>query len=277
MKGLPSDAFFSKTGANKQPRGTLRQVGSHREDGSTYYFVSWMDNKPVHMLSTIPTLQTTCMRRVKVDVNGIEVWQVQEFWQPTLVRLYNKTMGGTDADDQMLSYYRPRVKTVSYVPRLFTHLMQTSLVNAYILWIAKKNLNKNQNRYLDFLNAVIEQWLEPWHNRLANGQAVLLNIGRKRSRVQWNADQRRLHGSHMPIIVQDPRIENRGENFAPTSRNLRRGHCMICLDHSNIKCQQCDVYLCCKRTTLQIQIGDFNCWQKFHTMPNFMIGEEDYI
>lgn len=81
----------------------------------------------------------------------------------------------------------------------------------------------------------------------------------------------------MPVIVQDPRLEQRGDNYVPTTRNLRRGKCIFCLDHANVKCQQCGVYLCCKRTPLQMQIGDYNCWQKFHTMPDFMIGEEDYL
>lgn len=233
-----------------------------------------MDNKPVHILSTMPCCLTTCIRRVKVTVNGVDIWQEQQFFQPTHVRLYNRTMGGTDAEDQRLSYYRPKVKTVSHAPRIFIHMIQASLVNAFIIYKHRNNLNPNQYRYLDFLNAVIDQWSHPWIQRIAEGDAQLQNAAR-RSRVAWNKDRSRLVGRHYPVMIVNPTPERRGVGNVPRLRNLDRGRCINCTDHANTKCIQCGVYLCCRRTPLQMHINDENCWMKFHTYRNFITMDED--
>ena len=224
-----------------------------------------MDNKPVHILLTIPSSLTTCTRRVKTILNAVEVWQDQQFFQPTHIKLYNRTMGGTDADDQMLSYYRPKVKTVSHAPRLFIHMLSTSLVNAYIIFVERNNLRRLQYRFIDFLNAVINQWTEPWSTRLALGEAVLPNPVRAWRRQQWNAERSRLLGRHDPLTCVEVRIESRGRFHPPMNRNLVRGHCIMCTQSCNVQCQQCHTYLCIRRTGLQQEINDPTCWVKFHT------------
>ena len=53
-KGLPKAGIFPKKGKNKKEKG---QVKCMKKDGEDIYFTAWMDNKPVHMISTIkPTL-----------------------------------------------------------------------------------------------------------------------------------------------------------------------------------------------------------------------------
>lgn len=183
-------------------------------------------------------------------------------------------MGGTDADDQMLSYYRPRVKTISHAPRIFVHLLSSSLVNAYIIFVERNNLRRGHYRYLDFLNAIIDQWSKPWLDRLIRGEAQLLHQPRPRRRSAWSQDRSRLHGRHDPIITHEPTLEHRGQHYIPTNRNLLRGNCLVCTTRTNTKCSQCGVWLCCRRTVLQVEINDPNCWVKFHTWPNLNIDPD---
>ena len=45
-------------------------------------------------------------------------------------------MGGTDGIDQRMSYYRPKVKTVSWIPKIFIHCLNSAVVNAFIVYRA---------------------------------------------------------------------------------------------------------------------------------------------
>ena len=61
-----------------------------------------MDNKPVHILSKIKPQFTVIRRRGKVQGVYTEV----RLPRPTIIELYNMSMGGTDKFDQSGSYYR---------------------------------------------------------------------------------------------------------------------------------------------------------------------------
>jgi hypothetical protein len=237
-----------------------------------------MDNKPVHMFSSIPSMLTTVMRRISVIVNGVETWVEQDITQPTVVRIYNKGMGGTDQDDQKLSNYRPKVKTVSWAPKIFCHVLNSSLVNAFILRKEKFNLNQPgtpRYRHLDFLNNLIEQWTNPWLNKLAAGDAAMPNVPRGARLNVWNRNRSRLIGRHYPITIVDSRQEKAGIGKDNINRNNKRGFCVKCNDHCSVKCIQCGVYLCIKRNRVQLEIEDPSCWVKFHTFPDLFQDEEE--
>ena len=69
---------------------------------------------------------------------------------------YNKTMGGTDAFDQKLSYYKPKVKIISWQPRILIHLLNAAVTNAHILF---KAYNKVEISHLDFRRLLIKELL----------------------------------------------------------------------------------------------------------------------
>lgn len=275
-RGYPPHGVYKKSGPQMKERGTTQQWGRHvLETGDSYYYVSWMDNKPVHMVSTISSMITTVMRRVSVTVNGIDTWVEMDINQPTIVKIYNKGMGGTDQDDQKLSNYRPKVKTVSWAPKIFCHFLNSSLVNAYIIRIQRLGLNNRQYRHIEFLNNLIDQWTEPWLDRLAAGDAAMANMPRGIGLKRWNTNRSRLHGRHYPITNVATRQERAGERNANINRNLQRGFCVKCGDHCNVKCIQCGVYLCIKRNAVQLEIEDPSCWVKFHTYPDIFQDEEE--
>jgi hypothetical protein len=62
-------------------------------------------------------------------------------WSHEIISLYNETMGGTDAFDQRLECYRPKVKTVSWKVKVYCHFLNAAVVNAYILHLQIHNLD----------------------------------------------------------------------------------------------------------------------------------------
>ena len=71
-------------------------------------------------------------------------------------------MGGTDIGDQRQSYYRPRIKTRSWAPRVMQFLFSLSSGNAYVIKLSKENIQARQRyRYMDFMNNLIEQLAAP--------------------------------------------------------------------------------------------------------------------
>lgn len=94
-------------------------------------FLKWMDKRVVSMISTIHSTNTMVSidRRTSLAVGGRE--QVQK---PECVVHYNKYMGGVDLYDQLASYYSFEHRTVKWWRRVFFHLLDTAIVNAYILY-----------------------------------------------------------------------------------------------------------------------------------------------
>ena len=120
--GLPGEGKFPKTGNGKRERGTLQQM-SRFYNGIKLYFVAWMDKKPVHLLSTIGTSVTTCVRQIKNGRRAGAGWTRQDVIQPSIIQVYNKFMGGTDNFDWQISSFRPKIKTTSWVPKVIIHIL----------------------------------------------------------------------------------------------------------------------------------------------------------
>ena len=103
-EGIPKDGVFKKTGSDKRDRGECQvqsQEISYVDNDQiprkhTVWFVSWMDNKPVHLLSTFKIFLDTCSRIFK---------QAKKYaghvtlYIPSVIKCYNKIMGGTDNFD----------------------------------------------------------------------------------------------------------------------------------------------------------------------------------
>ena len=81
------------------------------------YFTCWMDNKPVHMISTLFTKIT---RNAKTPQGVYELVTIN---CPTVVKSYNRGMGG-----QLGSYYKDRHRSFHWQMRLITHFLRVSVV-----------------------------------------------------------------------------------------------------------------------------------------------------
>lgn len=130
-KGLPKQGIFPAKGKQVKKQG---EFACHKLANKEVYFVSWMDNKPVHLLMTWEPYSSSVGRVEKGKKDG---YVRKTIPIPTAVQAYNASMGGTDKFDQFSSYYDDRLRTVSWKHRLFAHFFRAACINAHILFNIK--------------------------------------------------------------------------------------------------------------------------------------------
>lgn len=93
----------------------------------------WKDKRVVLMCSNNidPTKYVEVQRKMK---DGSK----EAIKMPEVVKIYNNNMGFVDSADQMVSYYRLERKSKRWWLRIFWHLVQTTVVNAYIIYKLKR-------------------------------------------------------------------------------------------------------------------------------------------
>jgi Transposase IS4 len=116
--GIPKNRIFLDKGRNKKQRGEMNMAKT-RINGHDYYFTSWMDSRPVHGLSTLPTTKSTVQRKIKERPDA--PFRTVLVPRPDMWKWYNLGMGGTDLHDQFNKYYRTTVRCNKWPIRIFTH------------------------------------------------------------------------------------------------------------------------------------------------------------
>ena len=147
-------------------------------------------------------------------------------------------MGGIEVFDQMVSYYKTKVRTRRWQTRVYFHFLNSIVVNAHILYEQCKLPVREDECYslLSFLQSVIDGWATPQVlvQEKANGK-----YSKAKARVFRP-------GVHTPLYK---------------NRNETRGWCKICKKHIPTYCQECDVAVC---------FGDGSspnsCWTKYLTL-----------
>ena len=129
--------IFRDKGPNKRQRGEMEcRVaefnGLAPGEKVNVYLTSWMDSKPVHLISTWPPKYDAVKRNSKNPQTG--AFEQVEIRRPTTVGDYNRGMGGTDKQDQLGVYYDQRLRTKRWPLRLVLHFLRVSLINSMILY-----------------------------------------------------------------------------------------------------------------------------------------------
>ncbi|XP_043217168.1 piggyBac transposable element-derived protein 3-like [Amphibalanus amphitrite] len=122
---------------------------------------TWLDNKPVILASNHEGIhpEDECRRWSKRDRKFIAVSR------PAVVRLYNRSMGGVDLLDRMVSYYRTSARTKKWTVRVILHMLDVTATNC---WIEYKNElertghgeRKDMLQMMDFKLRLAEQLIE---------------------------------------------------------------------------------------------------------------------
>jgi hypothetical protein len=241
-EGLPKDQIIKKTGPTSKARGFLQSSQGSFEDSygikHDLYFTAWQDNKPVHMLSTFANYHSK-VSRVGKDSKGNYIGS-SDITIPTDVMIYNTTMGGTDLFDQMVSYYKTRVRTRRWQTRIYFHFLNAMVVNAHILYKEVKKPERGDESFslLSFMQNAINGWATP---------QVLVQ---DKSKGKYSTAKLRVfhQGVHSPVWKR-----RKG-----TSES--RARCRHCKTHVPTYCQECNVALC-----FGDGIEPDSCWQQFHS------------
>ena len=121
---MPPDKDMKKEG-----RGTVA-IQTCKSDGVELRAIKWFDNQDVSMLTKYEAVEPTSQVRRWDRKQKKEVFVEC----PSAVVTYNKSMGGVDLLDGLLSYYRIPVRSKKWYHRLIWHCLDVSVVQGWLLY-----------------------------------------------------------------------------------------------------------------------------------------------
>ena len=222
-RGLPID--FKKAKLLKGEITTFR-------DGNLMG-LKWMDKRQVSMISTIhDDTIIDKRRRTRQATGGVETIK-----KPKVVDEYNSHMGGVDKADQLITYYGFSHRTCKWYKRVFFHLFEVSIVNAYILY-CMISPPKQQLSHIDF--------------RLAIAKHLILSS---------------LTSSNSNTTISDSNPSRLIERHFLALREKGTRDCMVCSDRQIKKRKQTKYY--CKQC--QVSMCPVPCFERYHTLVNYKL------
>lgn len=113
------------------------------------YVSKWMDKRPVLMITTKthPTIVEVSNRFGKTRL------------KPAEVEVYNRFMSGIDRSDQMVAYYSCPRKTIRWYKKVFFHLLDISVWNAFYLFKKYKKGNSTAYSYIKYRDDLIKDMI----------------------------------------------------------------------------------------------------------------------
>lgn len=207
--GLPQVRRKDKSQKGKKvSKGTVQW-----QHTDTLLFIRWQDKREVTMLSTIH--ENTIMETNKIDqITGHPIRK------PTMVIDYNSNIGLVDKSDMMLSSTECARKTTKWYKKMFFHVLDLMMYNAYVMYKSKFQFKCGLS---SFKLAVLEELF----NRTGS------------------AKNRRSAQSVSSNIL---RLEGKDVSHFPTHTGSDK-RCFICLSHqirsmTRFQCTICNVALC---------------------------------
>ena len=195
--------------------------------------MKWKDNRDVHMLTSIH--EAVMVDTDKTDHAG------QVVRKPACVVEYNKKMRIIDKADMLVSSVECVRKSSRWYMKLFYHMIDLSVLNAYYLYRMKTG---KKLPLLDFSKAVIRQMVNKFHVGPTTAAAAAGQAGRH--------CVLRLTGRHFHVPLQaTEKVEKpcrRCHVCANTTKRPKK------VQLTPYKCKQCDIALCV-----------YPCNEEYHT------------
>ncbi|KAG8230675.1 hypothetical protein J437_LFUL010489 [Ladona fulva] len=111
--------------------------------------LKWTDKHDVSMLTTRHSIEMQPVSRK----GGLELVN-----KPICVIDYNKYMGGVDLKDQLLESFLLKKRTKVWYRKLFNHLVNTAVLNAYILFHKEGNKEDHLSFRIVLVNKIIASY-----------------------------------------------------------------------------------------------------------------------
>ena len=152
--------------------------------------------------------------------------------RPASVSIYNMYMGGVDKADMYLALYRTKCRTRKWYTRFFTHFVNQSLINSWLLYVHAFGGTKS----------LVEFMLPLCFSLLAGG-----NINESSDEEQCETPEakggQRPHSLKTNQIPEEVRYDR--HNHCPRKfEDQQRCKFTGCGHRTRFKCAKCCVYLC---------------------------------
>ena len=220
--GLPK-AITKKTKLQKYECCFRRTYDSDTQEPGPLLCIKWCDKRQVTLLSTIHTASEGWTG--KCD----RTEQRNPIYKPTAILDYNKNMSGVDLSDQMMMYYSFLRKSCKWWRKLFFHLFEMLLLNAYTL---NRKFGVKKMSHSSYREAIAMHLL---------GSAVT---------VPQNAETapcERLQPGHFPVPLPKRNGKVTGLRCSVCSVSAGRAKAKgLCIRRksSSFKCGKCNVVMC---------------------------------
>ena len=242
LAGIPLDMKCQKR-ITRKGRGAF-EASKITQENSEAVYVKWYDNRVVNMLSTFAKIHpmTTVLR---FDSKNKRVIEIQ---CPDIVKKYNKSMGGVDLADQLISLYKIPLRSKKYYMRLVFHMIDMVIVNAWLLY--RRDASSLNLQRKDILPLASFKLLLSF-DLMRAGKTV----GKKRGRPSSTSEPVKppKKGCHRPSVA----IQKDGVGHIPKiSEKRQRCKRENCCGRTNVYCKKCNVNLCLNSKS--------NCFEAFH-------------
>ena len=235
---LPADKDLKKEG---------RGSHTYRTDANSGLTITkWYDNKSILLISNYCNPEST----VKVKRWDRENRKYIEINCPTAVSEYNKSMGGVDLADMLISLYRTTIKTKRWYLKLLFHCVDIAKVNAWLIYRRHCDQmrvpKKSQLSLLKFTMSIA--------SALTTARTVTRLVGRPSNRQSTDETTAPKRKCPTSIPVMDVRYDNIGH--WPEFRE-KKNKCRLCKTGTGrVYCKKCDLCLCLSNAR--------NCFYDFH-------------
>lgn len=235
---LPSEKEFKNLGRGSSSENFCTI------DGSDISVVSWYDNKVVTLSSTYigENPKDFAKRYDRKEKKRIEIER------PAIVREYNKFMGGVDLMDMLIGLHKIGMRTKKLYFRMFYHLLDMSVVNAWLLF--RRTTTNNAVTLTKFRVDVA-------YTLCKSGNIVQrVKRGRPSNENLQPSISKKKRGPQHPVPTIDVRKDGVGHIPAFIDNRIRCKH-PECKKQTFVVCEKCNVGLCFSKTS--------NCFKTYHT------------
>lgn len=177
--------------------------------------------------------------------------QFVDISRPAVVKDYNQAMGGIDLNDQLVAIYRTDIGTKKYYLRVFQHLLDVCVVNAWLLYRrhCSQRVDEAHMTLLNFRMDVASSLIK-------YGKHIAKRRGRP-SKAALAAETKK------PKVVQaTPTTDVRYDGLSHWPETANRQRCRQCNQRNHFtyfKCSKCKVPLCLTK--------EKNCFSAYHQFP----------
>lgn len=248
----------------KADRGhTVEYMGSAY--GVDLTTVLWKDTKNVRLCSTYVGVKpfqksnpdTQLVKAARYDKKKKEYIEVN---CPQIIREYNSHMGGVDLMDSHMGRRGLRVKTMDAMTRLFYHLLDMVVTNAFVLYRRSTDEDAAKDGYEEQEDSPEKvMTLFQFRVKIAQGLCALVQkrpVGRPSNEVQLSTSSGMGRKAAHP--TEDARYD--GIDHVPNWIPGRKKSCKYCKkSETHTFCPKCQLHLCYS--------GVKNCWKDYHVRP----------